>query len=168
MNRFAELLPTTSFNGILDLLYDENISTDLSALVNNGDKKGDEVEFTVHVENLPAVAIINGLYPGVGFDHQAAATTAIKKYKIYPESVSRGFMDTRTNIVFIILHHEAGSFLKYLQKYVASEYINNKNFNPNISFDETAQAIKDKLHANKVYALYTPDAQHIYRLAKKY
>ena len=146
-------------------LFEEN-RTDVKSLINNNDKIGDDIKFTVHINDLPALAIINGLYPGIGIDHQAAAEKALKNFPVYPEFVSRGFIDRPNGIAFIMTHPETGGFIRYLQG--MSNRLHFKKQPANTDWKVTAKSIKEKLNIQKVYALQVPDNDHLRRLAKKY
>lgn len=152
-----------------DNKFNDNTSKrDLNILLTNNDKIGDDIKFDLHVENLPAMAIINGLYPGIGYNHLVAAIQAVRKYQVYPQLISRGFIDESTGIAFIIPFKRADdSFIQYLQRKYRRFRDNeiSMSYNPDINFNITAASIKSKLNLQKVYAYGSSKGLH--RLAKR-
>ena len=151
--------------------YDKSVTDlltlDLSDLRNNDDKIGDIINCDEHVESLPALAVINNKYVGVGFDHQDAVENIIHQVKVKPYTVSRGFVDLNNHIAFLITY-AANKNIDPTIGFILRHYPDYKDEGePTIDFKEAARLIKEQIHVEKVYALWEPDIGQHTRLAKK-
>ena len=142
--------------------------SDLSEdLLKNNDKVGDVININKNVEELPALAVVNGKYIGVGIDHQAAAEKVIREVQVKPYTVSRGFFDIYDKVAFLITYvDKKGSFIGMLQS-VYGDYKDEGMPTNSDDFSFIARCVKQQLQAKKVYALHIPETGQLTRLAKK-
>ena len=167
----------SDFGDFSDFFNDTSITDDVNntyKTVDNAQQLAQLDDEIKEITNFPkydiyetAVAIIDGRYPSMGFDHQNAMERAAKKYKIMPRSLIRGFIDTDNRLAFIFIGIiNGGPFLKYAQHFAKTyNYIEDSNDIIN-NIDDIAKMIKKELNINKVYALHYPEANQVQRLAK--
>lgn len=161
-------------NIIFDFSEDADKIDDKYKTVDNAKQLAQLADDIKEIINFPnykahddAIAVVNGHCIGTGFDHQDAMEQAVNKYKVKPESLIRGFIDTNNKLVFIFPYiMTSGAYLEYLQDYAQrKKYINiDNNIIDNIN--NISEIIKTELKINKVYALHYPKGNQVQRLAK--
>ena len=146
-------------------LYDNNEPTEY--LNKLDDKIGDVIDFDTHIENLSAMAVVNGKYVGIGFDHQQAAERTLKELKELPYTLSRGFVDLHNKIGFLITYtfNSESGIIRMLRKRCRRSLPDNGE--PVIDFNKIAEVAKRQYNLNKIYALGVPNGNQITRLAKR-
>ena len=161
-------------NIVFDFSEDANKIDDRYKTVNSTKQLAQLNDEIKEITNFPnynmyddAIAIINGHYLDIGFDHQDAILKILNKYKVKPESLIRGFIDMNNKIVFIFTYiAKSGAYLKMAQRHAELKKYTKIDNNIINNIDDIAEIIKRELNINKVYALHCPKGNQVQRLAK--